>query len=118
VLSTVRYAGRSEKYMLLDPLMFGAWIGFAVYAVWYFFKAETIQPLTLDDLALTWQVHKRETGCTASRLDKLLTKEDEVVGFKCDCGYEFQQKRLITQKIRKPIKSASSQQQTSKQRAS
>jgi hypothetical protein len=82
--------------------MLGSWLSLSVYSVWYFFKAETIQPLTLDDLALTWQFHKQQTGCTASRLNSLLTRNDEVVGFKCDCGFEFQQKRLISQKVRKP----------------
>jgi hypothetical protein len=86
---------------MLDWLTWGFWLALAVYCVWYFFKAKTLQPLTLDDLALTWRLHKRQTGCAASRLHSLLTRNNEVVGFKCDCGYEFQQTRLITQKVRK-----------------
>ncbi|MFQ5758904.1 MAG: hypothetical protein ACE5IF_04435, partial [Candidatus Bathyarchaeia archaeon] len=61
--------------------------------------AKTFQPLTLDNLALTWKLHKQQTGCKASRIDSLLIKNNEVVGFKCGCGYEFLQKRLITQKV-------------------
>ena len=52
----------------------------------------------LDDLALTWRMHKLETGCKASRINSLLTIGNETVGFKCECGYEFIQKRLISQK--------------------
>jgi len=84
---------------MLDSLTLGAWLILGTYSLWYFFKAETFQPLTLDNLALTWKLHKQQTGCTASRIHSLLTKNDKVVGFKCDCGYEFLQKRLITQKI-------------------
>ena len=87
--------------MLLYLLIWGFWLTLAVYGFWYFFIAKTFQPLTLDDLALTWRLHKQQTGCTASRVHSLLTRNNEVVGFKCECGYEFQQERLITQKVRK-----------------
>ncbi|HEX9863019.1 MAG TPA: hypothetical protein VGB11_07050 [Candidatus Bathyarchaeia archaeon] len=88
--------------MLLELLIAGSSLSFATYGSWYFFKAKTVQPLTLDDLALTWRIHKQQTHCTASRLQSLITKNNEVVGFKCECGYEFQQKRLITHRARKP----------------
>ena len=87
--------------MLLYLLIWGFWLAFAVYGFWYFCIAKTFQPLTLDDLALTWRLHKQQTGCAASRLHSLLTRNNEVVGFKCECGYEFQQTRLITQKVGK-----------------
>ncbi len=83
--------------MLLYLLMFGFWIALALYVLWFIFKAKTVQALTLDDLALTWKVHKNQKGCTASRIHSLIKENDEVVGFRCDCGYEFVQKRLITQ---------------------
>jgi hypothetical protein len=87
--------------MLLELLIGGFWLALAVYCFWYFFLAKTFQPLTLDDLALIWQLHKQQTGCTASRIHSLLERNDKVVGFKCECGYEFQQKRLITQRVSK-----------------
>ena len=83
--------------MLFYLLMFGFWIALASYVLWFLFKAKTVQPLTIDDLALTWNVHKKQKGCTASRIHSLIKENDEVIGFKCDCGYEFIQKRLITQ---------------------
>jgi hypothetical protein len=84
--------------MLLYVLVFSCWTALVVYVVWFIFKAKTVQPLTLDDLALTWKVHKQQTGCTASRIHGLIKENDEVIGFKCDCGYEFIQKRLISQR--------------------
>jgi hypothetical protein len=80
--------------------MGGFWLALAAYAMWFLFRAKTFQPLTLDDLALMWKLHKRETGCTASHIHSLLKRDDEVVGFRCECGYEFIQKRLITQRVR------------------
>jgi hypothetical protein len=88
--------------MLLGLMILGFWVALAVYCFWYFFIAKTVQPLTLDELALIWRLHKQQTGCTSSRIHSLLENNNEVVGFKCDCGYEFKQKRLITQRISKP----------------
>jgi hypothetical protein len=83
--------------MLLILLVGGFWFALVAYVLWYLFKAKTVQPLTLDDLALTWKVHKQRDGCNASRIYSLIKENDEVVGFRCECGYEFIQKRLITQ---------------------
>ena len=33
----------------------------------------------------------------------MLERNKEVVGFRCECGYEFQQKRLITQRVSKAL---------------
>jgi len=87
--------------MLLDLLMWGSWFALLAYFLWFFFKAKTSQPLNLDDLALTWKLHKQQKECTASRIYSLMTENDEVIGFRCECGYEFIQKRLITQKSSK-----------------
>ena len=89
--------------MLLGLLLGGFWLALAVYCFWYFFLAKTLQPLTLDDLALMWQLHKQQTGCKAARIHSLLERNKEVVGFRCECGYEFQQKRLITQRVSKAL---------------
>lgn len=77
----------------------GAWLSFAGYIFWFMFGAKEFQPLTLDDLALLWRIHKHQNRCKASQIHDLLVKNDEVVGFKCDCGYQYFQKRLITQKV-------------------
>lgn len=84
---------------MLSLLMVSSWLVLGAYSFWFFFKAKTFQPLTLNDLALMWKLHKQQTGCTASRIHSLITKNNEVVGFKCDCGYTFLQKRLISQKV-------------------
>ena len=80
-------------------ILFGAiWTCLGVYIVWYFFKAETLHPLSSNDLTLTWQLHKTQTGCTASNIHTLHIKNNAIVGFKCNCGYNYIQKRLLTQK--------------------
>ncbi len=83
--------------MLLILLVGGFWVALIAYVLWFFFEAKTVQPLTLDDLALTWKLHKQQDGCDASRIHSLIKENDEVIGFRCECGYKFIQKRLITQ---------------------
>ena len=95
--------------MLLELFMAGSWIMLVAYILWFMFRAKTVQPLTIDDLALTWRVHKQQKGCSASRIHSLIKENDEVIGFRCDCGYEFIQKRLITQRALQTVSHSSSQ---------
>jgi len=88
---------------MLDLLLCSVWFIFGAYSFWFCTQTKTFQPLTLDDLALTWKLHKQQTRCKASHIRSILTKNDEVVGFKCDCGHEFLQRRLITQKAHKHV---------------
>ena len=97
-VSKREYIKRRLIKMLLGFLLLGFWLALPVYCFWYFFLAKTVQPLTLDDLALIWKLHKLHTGCKSRRIHSLLESKNEVIGFKCDCGYEFKQKRLITQR--------------------
>jgi hypothetical protein len=83
---------------MLAELMLALWITLAVYLFWYIVKATTYQSLSLNDLALLWRVHKLEAGCKSAYIQDLLVKGDEVVGFRCGCGHEYLQKRLISQK--------------------
>lgn len=77
------------------------WIALLIFTIWFLFKAETDQPLSLDDLALSWRLHKQHNNCKTDRIKQLIKVNDEVVGFKCECGYEFRQKRLVSQSLPK-----------------
>ena len=84
---------------MLELIIGTVWAILGTYAAWFFFKAKTVQPLTLDDLTFTWKLHKKQTGCTASRIDTINVRNNKAIGFKCECGYNYLQKRLITQKV-------------------
>jgi len=85
---------------MLEELACGFWLALGAYVFWYIVKAKNFQPMTMDDLALTWKLHKHQAGCKSSCIHDLLVRNDEVVGFRCECGHEFLQKRLITQKAK------------------
>ncbi len=82
-------------------LMIVSWLMLGVYGLWFSFKANTLQPMSYEDLFLTWELHKQQAECRATGLHVFRNKNHKVVGFRCECGHEFEQERLITQKIRK-----------------
>jgi hypothetical protein len=87
--------------MMLEIVTAIVWLALTFYITWFLFGAKTYQSLTLDDLALQWKLHKQKTGCTATRIRSMIKRNGKIVGFKCNCGYEFYQKRLITQRVNK-----------------
>ena len=86
---------------MLGLLLMVFWLLFGGYSVWFFTKAKMLQPLTLDELVILWKLHRQQTGCHASlsKLEPVIVPHSrEFVGFKCDCGYQYLSKRLITQR--------------------
>ena len=87
--------------MVIEILLTIIWIVLTIYGLWFLFRAKTYQPLTLDDLALQWKIHKQKTNCNAKILNSMIKRDGQIIGFKCQCGYEYIQKRLITQRVNK-----------------
>jgi hypothetical protein len=81
--------------------MFSSFVILGLYIIWYFFEAKTYHSLNLDELAPMWKTHKQQTGCKSTNSQALLMKNNEVVGYKCSCGKNYCQKRLITQRAHK-----------------
>jgi hypothetical protein len=84
---------------MIDLLVWAFWFIFGAYSVWFFTKAKTLQPMPTDHLALIWQIHKQQTTCEATQIHSILMKNNYIVGFECNCGYKFIQKRPITKKV-------------------
>ena len=90
---------KKETEVIAEILIALLWLGVTAYSIWYLFGAKTYHPLTLDNLALQWKLHKQKTGCKANQPKSMIEKNNEIIGFKCECGYEYRQKRLITQRV-------------------
>lgn len=84
---------------MVDFLFLGFWLVLLGFIVWYLFFAKTYQSVSKDDLAVRWKIHKTNSKCKSSKIEYLTIKNETVVGFRCGCGFEYKQKRLITQKI-------------------
>jgi hypothetical protein len=87
--------------MIVDILFLGFWVALLCFIVWYLFFAKTYQSISKDELAVRWKIHKGNSKCVSKKIEYLTKKNEHIYGFKCGCGFEFKQKRLITQKIPK-----------------
>ncbi|MEM3612640.1 MAG: hypothetical protein QXH40_04415 [Candidatus Bathyarchaeia archaeon] len=70
------------------------WISFAAYATWYFTSAKHYAPLTPNEARLLWKIHKQTTKCSSRRWREIC-RGRKIVGFACECGYKYTQKRPI-----------------------
>jgi hypothetical protein len=76
--------------IVMPPL----WLCFAVYAAWYFTSAKHYAPLTLDEAKILWKIHKKDAKCRARKM-QIVSRGAKIIGFKCECGYKYLQKRPI-----------------------
>jgi hypothetical protein len=67
------------------------------FACWYFYSGKTLQPMTREEAELRWKLHKEESKCSGYRIKELQMTKSHIVGFRCECGYEFTQRRLRIQ---------------------
>jgi hypothetical protein len=80
--------------------------------VWFAFSAKKIQEITTGDAYVLWKAHKQFAKCKALECIEISSGK-KLVGFRCECGYEYIQKKPIlnfgkiitstnlTQKVRK-----------------
>jgi len=82
------------------PLVVAAWTGFAICSIWYFTRAKEYVPLSSEEIYILWTLHKNEANCNSEKIYQI-KHGNAVVGFRCDCGYEYYSQKPIAQK---PVK--------------
>ena len=87
--------------MWISVLLAGSIVVFVGYFCWYVFVGKTLQPVSAEEIDLMWRLHRMQTKCNGSRFTDLLSYREKIVGYRCECGYEFKQKRLIAQNVQK-----------------
>ena len=70
------------------------WTCLMAYATWYFTSAKNYAPITSNDAKMLWKIHKRNIRC-AARKWREIKRGDKIIGFECECGYKYIQKRPI-----------------------
>lgn len=61
---------------------------------WLFFMAKRHQPISKKEVDILWKSHRQFSQCKAKKYEKI-TRDEKIVGYKCECGYEHKQKRPI-----------------------
>jgi len=80
---------------MLEPLVAAIWMVFGAYTFWFFTLAKEYVPLTTEEAEFLWKLHKQFDQCNAKTWQKI-THNGRLVGFKCECGYRYVQRRPIT----------------------
>jgi hypothetical protein len=75
------------------------WALFAVYAVWYATSAKRNVPITVNDARILWKTHKKSTNCAGHKWRLIECRGGKVLGFECECGYKYTQKRHIVSSL-------------------
>ena len=84
---------------MLTNIVLTVWVFFAGYLVWYTTAAKCDAPLTVNEARVLWKIHKRNTNCTRHKWRRITCKSGKVLGFECECGYKYTQKRLISSNL-------------------
>jgi len=83
---------------MLDIIMFALWTLLAAYAAWYFASAKHYAPMTLTEAKILWKIHRKNVQCNGKRLREI-KRHGKMVGYECECGYKYFQKRPIVGNI-------------------
>ena len=65
-----------------------------------FSHSKDLSDFSLGDLVMKGKIHKANSGCGYSGIQALIKKKFGYL-VRCGCGFEFRQKRLVSQSILK-----------------
>jgi phage gp36-like protein len=77
--------------LFLIPIV---WVSFGCVIAWFFLSAKKHQPISAKEVEMLWKSHKHFSKCKAKKFEKI-SEGKKIIGYKCQCGYEHEQKRPI-----------------------
>ncbi|MCK5628562.1 hypothetical protein KAI12_03765 [Candidatus Bathyarchaeota archaeon] len=80
---------------MIQILMVSVLICIPIYLLYYFVSAKRKAPITSEEARLLWKIHKNDSGCTHKKWNVTKRGKHKIVGFKCDCGYKYAQRRPL-----------------------
>ena len=86
---------------MLSMLMLTAWSSLAIGAVWCLTSAKRNAPITLNDAKMIWIMHRKSATCTRHKWQPITRREGKIIGFQCECGYKYTQKRPLVSRMPK-----------------
>ena len=63
--------------------------------MWYLSSAKCDVPLTVDEARVLWKMHKQSANCVGHRWRRIARKSGKLLGFECECGFRYEQKRRL-----------------------
>lgn len=79
---------------MLDTFLLTICSGLATCGV-VFTLAKRSVPITVNDAKVMWAMHQKTAHCRGHKWKPIKLKKDKIVGFRCECGYTYTQKRPL-----------------------
>ncbi len=64
-------------------------------------------PISPNEAEVIWTMHRKTTCCRGHKWKPIKHRHDKIVGFRCECGYKYTQKRPLVCRSLKPIAESS-----------
>ncbi len=52
-------------------------------------------PITANEAKVMWTMHRQTAHCGCHKWQPIKLRKDKIVGFQCECGYQYTQKRPL-----------------------
>ncbi len=79
---------------MLNTLLLSICSGLAICGV-VFTLAKRSAPITVNDAKVLWAMHRKTVHCSGHNWQPIKLKKDKIVGFRCQCGYKYTQKKPL-----------------------
>jgi len=79
---------------MLNELLVTATSGLAACAV-ILMMIKRSAPISANEAKVMWTMHRKTTRCGAHNWQPIKFRKDKIVGFQCECGYQYTQKRPL-----------------------
>jgi hypothetical protein len=76
----------------------------ALFLLYFAIEVRKNEPITADEAKILWKIHKKTTHCTGKNWQPIATKRGKLKGFRCECGYNYAQKRPLISGTHKTIR--------------
>ncbi len=78
---------------MFETLMIAASSGLIICAI--IFTIRRAVPISANEAKIIWKMHHETARCKGHNCKLLTRKRDKIVGFQCECGYTYTQKRPL-----------------------
>ena len=79
---------------MMETLILAGLSGLGTCAV-AFALVKRSAPITAKDAKMIWMIHRENSSCGSHRWKPLRRSKDKIVGFQCECGYTYTQKKPL-----------------------
>ena len=83
---------------MMDLLIIGVpitWLSFTCYLFWFITSANHNVFISKKYANTLWKIHKGNQCCNGKKWTAINHKEGKIIGFNCDCGYTYSQKKPV-----------------------